>query len=101
MDNWYVLTGTVCKTPMRSTSPAGIPHCKFVLEHQSQQLEAGMQRKAYLRMQVVVSGEASQHYTQALDVGSVLRVAGFLNRHESKQGNPLLVLHAQQIERLS
>jgi primosomal replication protein N len=25
-------------------------------------------------------------------------VTGFINRHESRNGNPLLVLHAQQIE---
>ncbi|MCE1644769.1 primosomal replication protein N, partial [Enterobacter hormaechei] len=39
--NRLVLSGTVCKVPIRKVSPAGIPHCQFVLEHRSQQQEAG------------------------------------------------------------
>ncbi|MCE1699850.1 single-stranded DNA-binding protein, partial [Enterobacter hormaechei] len=43
--NRLVLSGTVCKTPIRKVSPSGIPHCQFVLEHRSQQQEAGFSRR--------------------------------------------------------
>ncbi len=42
MTNRLVLSGTVCRTPLRKVSPSGIPHCQFVLEHRSVQEEAGV-----------------------------------------------------------
>ncbi|MCE1731729.1 single-stranded DNA-binding protein, partial [Enterobacter hormaechei] len=48
--NRLVLSGTVCKTPIRRVSPSGIPHCQFVLEHRSQQQEAGFSRQSWCRM---------------------------------------------------
>ena len=34
-------------------------------------------------------------------VGDAVQVSGFLNRHESNNGTPIIALHAQQIERLN
>lgn len=76
-NNQLVLSGVVCKTPKFSQSPAGIPHCIFVLEHRSQQVEAGLNRNSYVRMQVVASGEAIQHYAQDIQIGSQVTVYGF------------------------
>ncbi|WP_163885854.1 primosomal replication protein N, partial [Providencia stuartii] len=56
--NRLVLTGTVCKALIRKVSPSGIPHCQFVLEHRSQQQEAGLTRQAWCRMPIIVSGQA-------------------------------------------
>ena len=65
------------------------------------QNEAGLNRQAFVRMQVVATGEWSQHLTRDLTAGSNIKVSGFINRHESRNGNPLLVLHAQQIEMIN
>ena len=95
-----MLTGLVVKPPKQSTSPAGIIHSQFSIDHKSIQNEAGMSRQAFVRIQVVVSGELS-HLTRELVAGNVIKVSGFINRHESRNGNPLLVLHAQQIEMIN
>nr|WP_202637351.1 primosomal replication protein N [Serratia marcescens] len=93
-----VLSGTVCKAPVRKVSPSGIPHCQFVLEHRSQQMEAGFSRQAWCRMPVVVSGQQSQALTQRLTVGSQITVQGFVICHQGRNGLSKLVLHAEQIE---
>ncbi|STF43344.1 primosomal replication protein N [Escherichia coli] len=65
MTNRLVLSGTVCRTPLRKVSPSGIPHCQFVLEHRSVQEEAGFHRQAWCQMPVIVSGhEKPGHYSQ-------------------------------------
>ena len=99
-ENYLMLTGLVVKPPKQSTSPAGIIHSQFSIDHKSIQNEAGMSRQAFVRIQVVVSGELS-HLTRELVAGNVIKVSGFINRHESRNGNPLLVLHAQQIEMIN
>ena len=43
----------------------------------------------------------SSHLTRELIAGCNVKVTGFINRHESRNGNPLLVLHAQQIEMIN
>ncbi|PCI58932.1 MAG: primosomal replication protein N [Gammaproteobacteria bacterium] len=92
-----MLAGTVVRTPKHSTSPAGIVHSQFSIDHKSIQNEAGLNRQAFVRIQVVATGELS-HLTRELVAGDFVKVNGFINRHESRNGNPLLVLHAQQIE---
>ncbi|MDO6486860.1 primosomal replication protein N [Colwellia sp. 6_MG-2023] len=99
-ENSLVLTGTVVKTPKQSTSPAGITHSQFSMDHKSIQNEAGMNRQAFVRIQVVATGELS-HLTRELVAGDNVRVTGFINRHESRNGNPLLVLHSQHIEMIN
>ena len=98
--NQLTLSGVVCKTPKYSQSPAGIPHCIFVLEHKSMQVEADLNRNSYVRLQVVASGTPMQQQTQQLHVGHQVQVTGFLNRHEGRNGLSQLVLHAQHIERI-
>ena len=99
-ENSLVLTGTVVKTPKQSTSPAGIVHSQFSIDHKSIQNEAGLNRQAFVRIQVVATGELS-HLTRELVVGQSVKVTGFINRHESRNGNPLLVIHSQHIEMIN
>ncbi len=96
--NRLSLSGTVCKTPVRKVSPSGIPHCQFVLEHRSQQEEAGFYRQAWCRMPVIISGAAHQDITQSITVGTQLTVAGFISCHQGRNGLSKIVLHAEQIE---
>ena len=101
MENCLVLTGQVVKSPKLSSSPAGILHCQFSIDHKSIQIEADMNRQAFVRMKVVATGEWSQHLTRDLSVGCNVKVTGFINRHEARNGNPILVLHAQQVEMIN
>jgi primosomal replication protein N len=100
-DNRLVLIGNLVKAPKYSTSPSGIPHCQFWLEHRSQQTEAGLLRQAYTNIAVVASGEGFQKHLLPLSMGCCVRVSGFLNNHRSQNGVPRMVLHAHQIDLLS
>lgn len=100
MDNQLVLQGVICKALKRKSSPAGIPHCFFELEHRSTQEEAGFNRQTWLRLGVVVSGEASQQLTHDLSIGSSVQVTGFLTSHKTQSGLGRLVLHAKHIEKI-
>jgi len=99
--NYLVLSGIVHKSPKVSQSPAGIQHCYFSLEHRSVQFEAELPRQAFVRIQVVFSGQAAQQYTQDLCQGDAVCVTGFLSRHETRDGIGKLVLHGQKIERIN
>ena len=99
-ENSLMLTGSVVKTPKQSTSPVGIVHSQFSIDHKSIQNEAGLNRQAFVRIQVVATGQLS-HLTRELVAGNMVKVTRFINRHESRSGNPLLVLHAQQIEMIN
>ncbi|WP_448213597.1 primosomal replication protein N [Colwellia sp. MEBiC06753] len=99
--NCLVLVGVVAKAPTLSTSPAGIHHCQFVIEHRSIQLENEFNRQAFVRMQVVATGDWSQNLVSELTEGMQIQVSGFINQHESRTGNPILALHAQQIEMIN
>lgn len=96
--NRLVLSGTVCKMPTRKVSPSGIPHCQFVLEHRSQQQEAGFSRQTWCRIPVIVSGQQSQALTHSITIGSNITVQGFISSHQGRNGLNKLVLHAEQIE---
>lgn len=48
--------GVVSQLPKRLKSPSGIEHCKFLLEHRSDQIESGFTRQAWLKMPVQISG---------------------------------------------
>ncbi|KGJ98929.1 primosomal replication protein N [Thalassotalea sp. ND16A] len=100
-ENCLVLIGSVAKTAELSISPAGIAHIKFSLEHRSLQTENGLTRQVFARMQVVATGQWSQNLSREIIVGSNVKVSGFINRHETRNGNPILVLHAQQIEMIN
>jgi primosomal replication protein N len=97
VDNRLVLAGTVAKKPETRVTPAGIPITRFSLRHESQQTEAGMNRKAACIIGVVASGRELQSEVQRLGEGSVVRVTGFLTRAE-KTEEYRLVLHAHSIE---
>ncbi|CQR83578.1 primosomal protein N [Escherichia coli K-12] len=98
MTNRLVLSGTVCRAPLRKVSPSGIPHCQFVLEHRSVQEEAGFHRQAWCQMPVIVSGHENQAITHSITVGSRITVQGFISCHKAKNGLSKMVLHAEQIE---
>lgn len=100
-ENCLELIGSVVKTADLSISPAGIAHIKFAIDHKSIQNEDGLNRQVFLRIQVVATGQWSQSISRELIAGSNVKVKGFINRHESRNGNPILVLHASHIEMIN
>lgn len=56
IDNRFSVMGVVSQLPKRLKSPSGIEHCKFLLEHRSEQIEGGFTRQAWLKMPVQISG---------------------------------------------
>lgn len=97
-ENQLRLSGNVYKTPVRKVSPSGIPHCQFMLEHRSLQQEAGLNRQAWCRIPVIISGAQHQQITQHITVGTRLKLEGFVSCHQARNGLSQLVLHAEQIE---
>lgn len=95
-----VITGRVAKPGETRYSPAGLPITRFVLEHSSKQVEAGMPRDVRCRILVFVGGEVLNKNLRALAPGTPIRVRGFLSRANHRQGAARLVLHAEHIETL-
>lgn len=78
--------------PLRYT-PAGLPLLSFVLQHASEQIEAGLKRKVECEVNAVAIGNiAKQHIQQ----GSVIKVKGFLAKRSAKSSQ--LVLHVKQLQ---
>ncbi|MCK3658460.1 primosomal replication protein N [Pasteurellaceae bacterium Pebbles2] len=98
IDNRLSLIGLVAESPKRTKSPNGIEHCRFWLEHRSEQKEAGLSRQAWCKMPIQLSGNQFSHITQSITVGKQLLVVGFISSHKQANGLSQLVLHAEQIE---
>ena len=90
--------GVVTHEPKRSKSPNGVEHCRFWLEHRSEQIESGLPRQAWLKMPIQVSGNQLVEKTQGITVGNKVLIQGFLTTHQLNNGSTQLVLHAEQIE---
>ncbi|MGA7800812.1 MAG: primosomal replication protein N [Gammaproteobacteria bacterium] len=99
-DNVLVIGGYVAKAPQTRVSPAGIPITRFLLDHGSQQVEAGLSREVRCRIAVVASGADLQNIAGGLSRGRAVRVTGFMARSGYRDSELRIVLHAQRIEYL-
>lgn len=99
--NRLLLTGKICHTPIRKVSPAGVPHFKFVLDHRSQQKEAGFYRRVWCKIIIIASGQRLQKFACSITAGSQVTITGFVSSHQGANGLNNLVLHAEQIELIS
>ena len=78
--------------PIRYT-PAGIPLLSFVLQHASEQVEAGLKRKVECEVNAVALGDIAK---QNIQLGSAIKAKGFLAKRSAK--NTQLVLHIEKLE---
>ena len=93
MLNNMVLSGVVISLqPLRFT-PAGIPLLCFLLQHASEQIEAGLKRKVVCEINAVALGNIANSHIQ---LGSSIKVKGFLAKRSAKSTQ--LVLHIQQLQ---
>ena len=94
--NKWVLQAVVFKIePLRYT-PAGIPLLSVVLQHESEQVEAGMKRKVGCEVNAVILGDLTK---QKIEVGSQIVATGFLAKRSLKSTQ--LVMHINHIELIS
>ena len=78
--------------PLRYT-PAGIPLLSFVLQHASEQSEAGLKRKVECEVQAVALGDLAKSNIQ---IGDNIKAKGFLAKRSTKSTQ--LVLHIEQLQ---
>ena len=76
-------------------SPAGIPLLNAVLQHESEQPEAGASRRVEMEVAAIFAGKLAESVNR-LELGTGLKVIGFLapKRRQSK----LLALHITEFE---
>lgn len=97
-DNCLMIAGCVVGPCEMRTSPAGVAIGRFLLEHQSSQMEAGLMREVYCRIPVVACGGPIADVVCDLAPGEPVRVRGFIGRANNREGEYRLVLHAAHIE---
>jgi primosomal replication protein N len=91
--NKLVLSGTVTSIEALRHTPAGLPLLSFVLQHASENVEAGLKRKVECEVSAVILGDLAK---TPLQIGSQLKLAGFLAKRSAKSTQ--LVMHIQKIE---
>ncbi|VFP79997.1 primosomal replication protein N [Candidatus Erwinia haradaeae] len=96
--NCSTLSGIVRREPKRVVSPSGILHCQFSIEHRSHNTEAGCNRRVWCLVPVVMSFTVLQEIPEYIQVGSLLKVQGFLCGHKGHNSLYQIVLHAKNIE---
>lgn len=76
-------------------TPAGLPLLEFVVQHASEQHEAGVKRKAECELAVIAIGDIVDR-ASAIQPGDQVKLAGFIARRSLKSTR--LVLHLNAIE---
>ncbi|CAN5214507.1 primosomal replication protein N [soil metagenome] len=91
--NQVDLTACIAElSPLRYT-PAGIPAINFILEHESEVLEAGVSRQVKLTIKAVAFGTLAEQ-TIKLPLGKPFRFTGFLINARTSKG---VVFHIQAL----
>lgn len=101
-ENRVRLTGVLVEPAAVRHSPAGVPIARCLLEHESEQVEAGGRRPIRLRVGVRAAGEDTATVLAGLPAGSSVRVTGFLvrSRQRGVETDPIII-SASRIERLA
>lgn len=89
----------VDRAPLRLT-PAGIPVLDCVLEHQSEQVEAGSRRQVNAQIRSMAVGPLAEQL-ERMEMGCEARFAGFLATPARRGGvvkTPRLVFHLQAFQ---
>ena len=73
-------------------TPAGIPLLSFVLQHASEQIEAGLKRKVECEVNAVAIGELAK---TNIHIGDKMKAKGFLAKRSAKSTQ--LVFHIEQL----
>lgn len=95
--NQLEISGLITKISRPRYSPTGVPHQKLMLQHQSKQQEAGVDRVVECMLEIQFSGDAFQVQTQHLQEGQRIKVSGFLTKKSHREPNQIK-LQVQTLE---
>ncbi len=84
--------------PLRHT-PSGLPVLEAVIEHQSEQVEAGQSRRVECSVQILALGHTAQALSR-VPAGGKLAANGFLAARSLRRRHDL-VLHIEEFELLN
>jgi primosomal replication protein N len=93
--NSLALSGVVIGLEAVRYTPAGIPLLSFVLQHASEQTEAGLKRKVECEVSAVVIGDIAKSNIQ---IGDQIKAKGFLAKRSIKSAQ--LVFHIEKLEKI-
>ncbi len=94
--NNLVLHAEVAHIAELRHTPAGLPLLSVVLQHTSQQIEAGMKRKVDCEINAVLLGDIAS--SKLVEIGNKLAVSGFLAKRSLKSTQ--LVMHINHIKQI-
>lgn len=93
--NTLVIAATIQAIETLRYTPAGLPLLRLQLQHDSEQQEAGMNRKVQCVLPAVLIGEKANLPLQS---GDQIKVRGFLAQRSAKSTQ--VVLHIQELQRI-
>jgi primosomal replication protein N len=93
--NSLTLSGVVISLEAIRYTPAGIPLLSFVLQHISEQTEAGLKRKVECEVNAVVIGDIAK---SSIQIGDNIKAKGFLAKRSAKSTQ--LVFHIDKLEKI-
>ncbi|HSF71382.1 MAG TPA: primosomal replication protein N [Methylotenera sp.] len=93
--NNLTLSGVVIGLEAIRYTPAGIPLLNFVLQHISEQTEAGLKRKVECEVNAVVIGDIAK---SSIQIGDNIKAKGFLAKRSAKSTQ--LVFHIDKLEKI-
>jgi primosomal replication protein N len=93
--NSSTLNGVVIGLEAIRYTPAGIPLLSFVLQHTSEQTEAGLKRKVECEVNAVVIGDIAK---SSIQIGDNIKAKGFLAKRSAKSTQ--LVFHIDKLEKI-
>jgi primosomal replication protein N len=95
--NRLAIDATLATRDTLRRTPAGLPAIDLVLEHRSEQPEAGAARRVECEIAAVAFGEVAESIAR-LPLGAAVRCEGFLARRW--RTGTTLALHVDRIETL-
>jgi primosomal replication protein N len=97
--NNLTLSGVVIGLDAIRYTPAGIPLLSFVLQHISEQTEAGLKRKVECEVNAVALGNiAGDIAKSSIQIGDNIKAKGFLAKRSAKSTQ--LVFHIDKLEKI-
>ena len=94
--NQIELTARIAEISSLRYTPAGVPATNVVLEHESEQPEAGSQRQVKLSIKAVAFGTLAEQLAR-FELGRHCQFKGFL---ASARTNKSIVFHIQELNPL-
>lgn len=102
MINHVELTGRLVDSAALRHSPAGVPIARALLEHESQQPEAGAERLIRFRVGLSAAGSPLAEDLQSTPLGVPIRVAGLLRRSRQRDSETdPIIISVSRLERLA